>query len=685
MTRGSRPDRGATWTLLACELRMLLRDRRTLVIAVVAPLVLFPLLILAMRAAERTRAADLAAAEVGWAARGERAAEARALVQAAAALLPVDSAGVPIRRFREAPLVAAGVVPDDSVAALLADGTLQLIVSLATTDSVPLLRLTYREDRERSRDGAAALAAALDSLNSIRRSAALRGVGLAPADELAAVETQNLASGERQGRALLGFLITPLFVLLLVSGGAVFAADAIAGEKERGTLETLLTTAARRADIVRAKQLAVLAVGIAITLINVANLLLYAGIGVIELPSSMALRMPPGTALLVLLLFLPVAALVSAVLLALSGFVRSYKEYQGLLFPIFVIFVVPAAACVLPGVRLRSAIAVVPIANISVAIREVLAGIFDVPFLALAFLSTTAAAAVAARLTTRALSAERLIAPDTEDAAGLPGPARFRRHLLRNFALLWAALFLVSLWTGDRLDLRAQVTVNLVVLFLGASLLMLRRYRLDARDALSLRAPRARVWLAVLVGAPSAYVTGIGLGQLTQLLFPVPERVLEAFAQYILPPDLPLWQVLFFLALLPGICEEIAFRGLLLHGLRGRLSTAALCATVGLVFGLFHVDLFRIIPTAYLGTILAAVVVLSGSIYPAILWHALNNATGLVPAYFGIEPEAPEWWMYALAAVGLIVAFWTLVRSAPNVGRAAGPGGGPPRAVAPLS
>src|SRR5690606_9356944 len=107
-----------------------------------------------------------------------------------------------------------------------------------------------------------------------------------------------------------------------------------------------------------------------------------------------------------------------------------------------------------------------------------------------------------------------------------------------------------------------------------------------------------------LIGAPSAYVTGIGLAQLTSLILPVPERVLEAFSQYILPPDLSLVQVVFILAILPGICEEIAFRGLLLHGLRNRMGPVTLCLTVGAIFGLFHVDLFRLIPTAYLGTIL---------------------------------------------------------------------------------
>ena len=647
------PARSATLTLLACELRMLLRDRRTVLISVVAPLLLFPLLILGMRAAERSREADLATTELLWAASGERSAEARSLVAAALPFLPTDSAGASTRRFRELRV--------DRPDSLLAAGGLQLVVALGPADSASL-QLSYRGDRDRSRDAVASLSFALDSLRAIRHASALRNAGLVPAGELASLEPRNVASRQRQGRALLGYIVTPFFVLLLLSGGAVFAADAIAGEKERGTLETLLTTAARRTDIVRAKQLAVLTVGIAITVVNAGNLLVYASIGVIELPSSIALRLPPGTAVIVLLLFLPVAALISAVLLALSGYVRSYKEYQVFFLPVFLLFLLPAAACVLPGVRLRSAIAIVPVANISVAVREVLSGTYDVVFLFVAFASTAAAAAFATRLTGNALSAERLIAPAADDEAGLPGPARFRRHLLRNYALLWATLFIVSLWAGDRLDIRAQVTLNLVVLFLGASLLMLRRYRLNVRDALALRPVRAPIWIAVLIGAPSAFVTGIGLAQLTQRLLPVPERVLEAFAQYLLPPELPLWQVLFFLALLPAVCEEIAFRGLLLHGLRGRLSPVALCLAVGAIFGIFHVDLFRLIPTAYLGAVLAAVVVLSGSLFPAVLWHALNNATGLVPAFLGVEPEAPPVWAYAIGVGGLAVAFGLLVR-----------------------
>jgi hypothetical protein len=121
----------------------------------------------------------------------------------------------------------------------------------------------------------------------------------------------------------------------------------------------------------------------------------------------------------------------------------------------------------------------------------------------------------------------------------------------------------------------------------------------------------------------------------------------------------------FFLAVLPGICEELAFRGVLLYGLSKRLRPVALSLAVGLVFGFFHVSLFRLIPTAYLGVVLSAVTILSGSIFPAMLWHTLNNATALVPAYLGwIDADmSMEPWMYAVAVAGLAVAFWILWRT----------------------
>jgi len=210
------------------------------------------------------------------------------------------------------------------------------------------------------------------------------------------------------------------------------------------------------------------------------------------------------------------------------------------------------------------------------------------------------------------------------------------------------------------------MVVNLVGIFFGGSLFLIRRYRLPWRETLSLRAPHPAAWAATLVGAPSALVLGMGMADLVnRYVFPVPQELIEAFGQALSGPELPLWQMVLFLAVMPGIFEEVAFRGVLLHGLRKRMRPWAAALAVGASFGFFHVSLFRIIPTAFLGVILASVVLLSRSLYPAILWHILNNAAAIVPSSLGWLPEdftVPSWGP-PVAFVGLAVSLWILWRT----------------------
>lgn len=673
---------GVLGTLFRFEIKMLLRDRRTLIVSVVLPVVILPGILLISRKVEKAQKRRIAATSFTYAVAGPRADWAHARVSAALSEAPPpDSSGAEPARFEERQvadpdsslragdvnLVVVGLDAADYAAALAAEGDSAGAAEVRTEPTqTPVLRLEYRSNSDVSRAARRAMRDRLSALRVAGRREAFRSRDLAfGPDDLGEVETKNVASAEKEGGTALGIILTPLLVFLMLSGGSVVAADAISGEKERGTLETLLTTAARRNEIVAAKHLAIVAVGVVIALINVVNLLVYLGLGLFELPANFRVAVSPLAVLVVLLLFLPLTALVSSALLTVSGYSRTYREYQIYFFPLFLVFVLPSLAAVLPGVALRSAIVLVPLANVSIAVKEVLAGKYDWPFLAITFAVTAAAALYGARLTARSLSTERLITAAELDRADLAGGSElFGRQVLRWYAGLWAAVLIVALWLGDRLGVRGQVLVNLLGLFLGGSLLMIRRYRLDPREALALRGVDPRVWLAVLIGAPSGFLTGVGLGRLSQLVLPVPERMIESFSQFLLPQGIPLWQIVLLLCLLPGICEEIAFRGLLFYGLRRRFHPVALCVVVGCIFGLFHMSLFRLVPTAYLGIVLAAVVALTGSIFPAMLWHALNNAVGLVPARLNLWPEGllPVWTVLpGLAGLGL--AFWILWRT----------------------
>ncbi|MDT8340864.1 MAG: ABC transporter permease subunit/CPBP intramembrane protease [Longimicrobiales bacterium] len=694
-----RPGRGGgvLATILRYELRMLLRDRRTLLIAVVAPLVLFPAWILISRVVERNEERRLDEAEYLYAVAGTLEAWARTAVHEALAL-PDSGGGDGARavRFTE-------VRPPDPDSALRA-GDLHVVVhgltaeeygalaeeerleaiergvdGAAEAEPPPLaraLRIRYRAESDFSRGAMSRLREALTDLRRLERDSAFaeRGFPVALGD-VAEVEDENVATAEEEGGAFLGLALTPFLLLLMLTGGSIVAVDAISGEKERGTLETLLTTSASRGEIVRAKLLAVTVVGVAVALVNGLNLAVYLGLGVLELPASLQMAVSPLRALVVFLLYLPLAFLVSGVLLLVSGFSKSYREYQIYFFPVFLVFLVTALAPLLPGMELRSAMVLVPVSGISLAVREVLGGEVDWLFAGLAFVSTGAVAAWLAILTERTLSNERLISRSELDAADLAGGAAlFPRHVFRWFLGFWVLFWVTSLWAGESLGIRGQILVNLVGIFFGGTILLLVRYRLPVREALSLRAPHPAAWIATLVGAPAALALGIGVAEfVNRYVFPVPEEMLEAFGRSLSGPELPLWQLVLFLSVMPGVFEELAFRGALLHGVRQRMGRWGTVLVVGAFFGFFHVSLFRIVPTALLGMILAAVVLFSRSIYPAVLWHALNNALALVPVrlgWIGEDFRLPTWTVVP-ALAGVAVSLWILWRT--GAGRRAAP------------
>src|SRR5205814_568503 len=86
----------------------------------------------------------------------------------------------------------------------------------------------------------------------------LRGRGF-PAEpkQIVEVESRSLATPGQVSGSFVGRFLTFFLFMLMLSGGSVVAMDSIAGEKERGSLETLLTTAARRAESVAVREVMV--------------------------------------------------------------------------------------------------------------------------------------------------------------------------------------------------------------------------------------------------------------------------------------------------------------------------------------------------------------------------------------------------------------------------------------------
>ncbi len=451
---GRAPPR-ALWTLLRFELKMLLRDRRTILIAVVAPLFLFPALIFVMRSVEQSEERRLEEATYEYALKGSLASWARPLVSAAATIDPDSAADEQGRvQFEER------VVEDADSALLLGDLDV-LVEALSATeirrmlqddvrkrreagvppDSVetirweteaPVIRLHYRAPSDFSSRAAGRLQERLREVRSARRDSIYIAAGFEVAlDRVGEIELLNTATEAEERGAVLGRLVAPFLIFLMLTGGSIVAADAISGEKERGTLETLLTTAARRSEIVESKELTIIIVGLAIGVVNILNLLFYVVLDLFELPAFFQVSLSLVDLLLLFVLLLPLTILVASSLLLLSGYAKTYREYQIYFFPLLLVFVALTGVSFLPGMDLRSAIAFVPVAGIGMAVREVMTGEYDLLFLTFAFFSTGVAAWISERVTLRTLSTERLITSAELDEADLVrGPAIFPRHVL---------------------------------------------------------------------------------------------------------------------------------------------------------------------------------------------------------------------------------------------------------------
>lgn len=697
----------AVWAVFALEIRSLLRDPRTVLVSIVLPVLLIPAILLAGEWVENRRAERELARVYRFAVVGTDSAFVLDLMAAVREDAPgsggpagaTDPAGARDAagdrdsaaaedppenglRFRRVPVTdPRAALESDSVDFYVEGLTREEWLAELPDTVVPgigpedggarVLRIHYLAPRTASRGGAAALHEHLLEARKSRRDSIVMEAGFPVSPALvAAVDTLNVASDEEVQGARLGRILTMILVGLMLLGGSAVATDTLAGEKERGTLETLLTSAASRGDIIWGKLLSIMAVALTIATIQVVNLWVFLGLGLLDVGGGFAAAVTPGVALGLLVLYLPVVALTAGLLLLTSAHARSYKEAQLYLSPVLLGVLLPTLAPFLPDLSLRSAIVVVPLANLSLAVRDLLIGEIHLPLFAVAWLVTAAAAAWVAARSVQALHDESVVTGGTTRAEFLGGPELFQNRVLRWFLVFWAVKILLD-FNLPLEDIRAAAFFSVGVVFLAFPLLVIRHFRLDPVEALALRMPRPGVWLGVLLGAPAALVAVNGLFRLMDFVLPMPSELVENFGQALLPEDVPAWQLILLLSILPGIAEEITFRGVLLHGLRKRFGPVALALVVGLIFGIFHFQIFRIPVTAALGVILAAVTLLTGSIFPAMAWHAMNNGLAIFLGTRGIELEFEGWWWGLGAVLVLGLAFriiWAYRTPYPEVG-----------------
>ncbi len=227
------------------------------------------------------------------------------------------------------------------------------------------------------------------------------------------IERENVASKEKMGGFMLSMFLPYIVILLALTGAMYPAIDLTAGEKERGTLETILVSPASRGELATGKFLCVMTVSVITAVLATCSMGITAGMGFAQMGpfagDEAQLSFKFASIIVILVLLLPISALFSSVLLSVSLFAKSYKEAQSYITPLMLLAIMPAMISFMPGIELSWSFAFVPIINVSLALKEVLLGTYNWGFIGLIFLSTVIYASFSVFITKKLFEKEKVL------------------------------------------------------------------------------------------------------------------------------------------------------------------------------------------------------------------------------------------------------------------------------------
>ena len=506
------------------------------------------------------------------------------------------------------------------------------------------------------------------------------------------VETSDIARDTGAAGIAAWAKILPVMLLIWALTGAFYPAiDLCAGEKERGTLETLLCSPAKRSQIVCGKLLTVMLFSIITAVLNILSVGFTGWLVLSKVPGFGA---PPLTAAVWLLLALiPVSALYSALCLALAAFARSSKEGQYYLMPLLLVTMPLVILPMTPSVELNLGTSLIPITNIVLLLRCLLEGHYllalqySLPVVAV----TLACCLLAIRWAVDQFNQESVLFRESERLSMGLWLHHLRRDRMATPSLAAAVfcgvlILIIKFFMSFSIsapnnfgDLADLLVVTQLAVILTPTLLMTILFTRRPLQTLLLGRDSWRP--SLLLAVPAAFLLAVAVNPLANAaqaaimrLYPLDPQVLALEGLFKQTPNLGV--MLLLIAVLPAVCEELAFRGFILSGFRhsGHKWRAIIWSSI--LFGLTHSILQQSLMAALVGVVIGFIAVQSGSLLPCIAFHVTHNSMALLlskitPEIYGrfpwlqtlMEPAAGGY-AYRLptiiiaAAFSIMLLFW---------------------------
>lgn len=247
-------------------------------------------------------------------------------------------------------------------------------------------RILFDESEARSQTASGRIEAEVTEYRERWAEEEADALGISQGDRiLFGVSEENVSSEEDIGALILGMLI-PLFLTIMVALGCFYpAVDTTAGERERSTWETSMTTAASHSSVVTAKYLYVATMGVSAGVLNV--LAIFVSLGAVIAPllgeeEAVSFSIPFMAVPAMILGAVGLALMLSSAMMILAAFARTFKDGQAMVQPVyFAAIVIPLLMGQQTDRTLTAGMAAIPVANVAMVIRDAINGVFLWPYI----------------------------------------------------------------------------------------------------------------------------------------------------------------------------------------------------------------------------------------------------------------------------------------------------------------
>jgi|GEM_PF-1088597 len=593
--------------ILKYELKQLLRDKKTIFFVFILPLVIFPVLNGLLSKAITSRVDDISE-------------ERTVLVSEKNQFLEEI-----LKNFENDSVFtityAENVGNKDSLLKKYA-----AVISSKFDDSLKLntVVLTYSANRDKESIQTGSFISRLKKLRRNLSEERYKEIGIEEYYKESVPQIKNTADEKKMANSSSANLLPITIVMVLLIGTFMISNYIILGEKDNNTLESLLSSGIMRQQIIYGKMSMVILSGVVMSVLELVSFFLY---GKYTAAVNFNISFSAAQTAVFILIVISLSILISSVSVFISCRLRSSTSGQLIFMPVMIAYLLLTLFGTFEGIEIKRGMLLLPVINSAGMIKAIIKDQFVYWEVFVAAASNIVYSIIAVRSSSGYLNGEDVLNKNSDLDLARSGLSKGAVYTV--YALLVVGYMIIGGYLQGN-DIVSGLILSQVLILGIFVVLMVRTTRMPYKKILKLNKFDPKMIVPVLIlGITARYPIAL-ISEKLLYVFPVPKIMNDSNILSTGLGDINFALTFLIIAVIPALFEEAVFRGVFLTLFDKKYSLTGTAVVTGLMFGGMHLNVFTLFETGALGILFGFITLYSGSIFPAVAMHFLNNAYSII-------------------------------------------------------